>query len=862
MKQLFFLSVVLLLANACGRDRTDTDPAAALAVRVELRVRPGCTAVATRAADEAAVHDVNLWLCDRTGKIVVHEYRDTPTFSFTCRPGTYRLRVAANLGRDFEAETDTDDLTLTHRDDRDMLPMICEEEVTISAHTGGLLRLPDVEVRRIAAKVTCRITIADPDIEVRSLRLMSIPRVVRLFGAEDAPSAVAADYMNGSERPAAGMSAESVFYSFPNMQGTVPSIADQRQKNRDNAPDNASYLLIRAVKGDRILAYTVYLGGNNTTDFNVRANTHYRLDISILGDSEVDTRIAAYTVNAEDDFEVYALGGYCTFRPSNRLRVRVASENADPELTGRIELLEGDEAGFSFDRAAGPTHTFAVDNNNGNNNYRMAYSPALFTSDNHRLHYRLTLTDAYGFSQAYDFEHRFADLLTVYCDRAGGGITVDGALHTRFSDEESMRRTDVLTLQEGCRLIAEAETGYFFAGWYADARYTECIARTRILDYRPQELRNALYARFVACGTPLDTDGTANCYIARSLKSAYSFDATTMGNGRATTGIVPSALAGTHAQVLWETGDVRGAVVKDALYADGRIHIQTGSTYGDAVVGLFDDDGTCLWSWHIWVVDYAPEATAQTYASGAVFMDRNLGALSADPYDNAVKGLHYQWGRKDPFPWTSMPLDHTPQYIACSYLTGYEHAVYSPKYKDDPEAASTVAWSIAHPTTYMGAAVIPAGSGVHLYDPWCYPPNPNLWGNASDGTSVSPRNAKSIYDPCPPGWKVPAPEAWDMNTFRYASNYEECGYDVYYSSAATSAFYPFGGYLHDNSGQEVFVQPYLWGGVWTCTASNRRGGSTFEPAAGKCVILIQGTANPDYRAESQTLGYAVRCTKE
>ena len=53
-----------------------------------------------------------------------------------------------------------------------------------------------------------------------------------------------------------------------------------------------------------------------------------------------------------------------------------------------------------------------------------------------------------------------------------------------------------------------------------------------------------------------------------------------------------------------------------------------------------------------------------------------------------------------------------------------------------------------------------------------------------------------------------------MNTFRYASNYEECGYDVYYSSAATSAFYPFGGYLYDNSGQEVFVQPYLWGDLY------------------------------------------------
>ena len=70
MKQLFFLSVVLLLANACGRDRTDTDPAAAPAVRVELRVRPDCTAVATRAADETAIHDVNLWLCDP--RIITH----------------------------------------------------------------------------------------------------------------------------------------------------------------------------------------------------------------------------------------------------------------------------------------------------------------------------------------------------------------------------------------------------------------------------------------------------------------------------------------------------------------------------------------------------------------------------------------------------------------------------------------------------------------------------------------------------------------------------------------------------------------------------------------------------------------------
>ena len=74
------------------------------------------------------------------------------------------------------------------------------------------------------------------------------------------------------------------------MQGSVPPITDQRQKNKDNAPDNASYLLIRALAGNKVLTYTVFLGENNTSDFNVRANVQYRFNISILGNNEVDTR--------------------------------------------------------------------------------------------------------------------------------------------------------------------------------------------------------------------------------------------------------------------------------------------------------------------------------------------------------------------------------------------------------------------------------------------------------------------------------------------------------------------------------------------------------------------------------------------
>ena len=82
--------------------------------------------------------------------------------------------------------------------------------------------------------------------------------------------------------------------------------------------------------------------------------------------------------------------------------------------------------------------------------------------------------------------------------------------------------------------------------------------------------------------------------------------------------------------------------------------LRTGMTYGNAVIGLLDSRGVCIWSWHIWSVDYEIEATAQTYASGAVFMDRNLGALATDCTQAAAKGLYYQWGRKDPFPYPAL----------------------------------------------------------------------------------------------------------------------------------------------------------------------------------------------------------------
>ena len=71
------------------------------------------------------------------------------------------------------------------------------------------------------------------------------------------------------------------------------------------------------------MAYYIYLGDNNTTDFNVRANVHYRLAISILGDSEVVTRVSSYTLNVYDSYAENAIGGYCTYDVMGELFVEV-----------------------------------------------------------------------------------------------------------------------------------------------------------------------------------------------------------------------------------------------------------------------------------------------------------------------------------------------------------------------------------------------------------------------------------------------------------------------------------------------------------------------------------------------------------
>lgn len=229
--------------------------------------------------------------------------------------------------------------------------------------------------------------------------------------------------------------------------------------------------------------------------------------------------------------------------------------------------------------------------------------------------------------------------------------------------------------------------------------------------------------------TSLATKGTANCYII-SESGVFKFPAV-KGNSNESVGKVSSV------EVLWEsfgtsTTPEIGDLIASVAYKDEQIILETAASYreGNAVVAAKSSDGTILWSWHIWITD---QPNGQTYYNNAgTMMDRNLGATSATPGDLGALGLLYQWGRKDPF-------------LGCS-------TIYSVVGK---QAASTAIWpSTVRSSVSFGTIEFAIKNPMTFIDDnvnngdWFY-----TAGKITDETRW--QSKKTIYDPCPLGWRVP-----------------------------------------------------------------------------------------------------------
>lgn len=325
----------------------------------------------------------------------------------------------------------------------------------------------------------------------------------------------------------------------------------------------------------------------------------------------------------------------------------------------------------------------------------------------------------------------------------------------------------------------------------------------------------------------LSDAGTANSYIVSSA-GTYSFPAV-KGNSSESVGLVASV------EVLWETYGTdekvfRGALVSGVKYENGQIYFKTPDAYkeGNAVIAAKNENGTILWSWHIWFTDRPQE---QVYPDNGTMMDRNLGATSATTGDVGALGLLYQWGRKDPFLGSSSISSNTEAVSTISWPT----AVAS-----DP-STGTVDYVTNHPTTY-----ITAGSDSS-YD-WHYSSRDDLLWKAD----------KTIYDPCPAGWRVPSGGingVWsrsDLTTSGLTSSlFDETNKGMSLSlSNESSTWYPASGLRSSFNGG--IDSSGLSGCYWSVTPATL--GSYYFG------IYYDGVIDPLAKFERAS-GFSIRCTK-
>jgi hypothetical protein len=218
--------------------------------------------------------------------------------------------------------------------------------------------------------------------------------------------------------------------------------------------------------------------------------------------------------------------------------------------------------------------------------------------------------------------------------------------------------------------------------------------------------------------------------------------------------------------------------------------------------------GTILWSWHIWVVDFDPVATQQTYISGAVMMDRNLGALNVVLGDVGSLGLMYQWGRKDPF-------------VGSDYISAWDRAYTAPldviTYVYYDSSNDTIENAIKNPTVVYNDA---------------------RWDNATDLWGVN----KTKYDPCPVGWRVPDRAAWDGLNM---SDFNQLYLTAAEPYSVPTAYFPTTGYT---DGEECIY------GVRSVTR--------FWITDYRRMIDMDWDRNPSYEWKDIDSKHSVRCMKD
>lgn len=336
--------------------------------------------------------------------------------------------------------------------------------------------------------------------------------------------------------------------------------------------------------------------------------------------------------------------------------------------------------------------------------------------------------------------------------------------------------------------------------------------------------RGSLYDVQVAFALPLDTytaldaGERANTYIIPAGGN-YTFSVETPGNGvlpydaswsdLASEGISEKLIeeGKTYAvDWLWTSGTLFKTYHEYQVLRNCRFDPSNNSVsfniaewipqehkLGNMVLALYETDSEgnfkqIVWTWLLWFAQ--PEDHHFSFAntrpsvninnSDWYIMDRNLGAEEAGLGINSV-GLYYQMGRKDPFVGPSFRGTLTPSYdSSTSTVTVAENGDYETLWyngnRQDSWFNTTVfgddvaSWQVGktqsgditplhYPTHLFARTAEQMGSKANKY----------AWVHDADQAATQ---TKTLFDPCPPGYKLPTTREWDnLKNSRYEFTY-------------------------------------------------------------------------------------------
>lgn len=298
---------------------------------------------------------------------------------------------------------------------------------------------------------------------------------------------------------------------------------------------------------------------------------------------------------------------------------------------------------------------------------------------------------------------------------------------------------------------------------------------------------------------------------------------------------------------------------------------------GNVVFAAYDHNDKIIWTWHVWITDYDPEeapAVQDTYspydpirdckitnATGQEFIlqGQNLGWCSGDvnvyegrsaivritqasgltrditleqprvEIESSGNNPFYQWGRKDPIP----AAVNQNGSIVNKTLYDKDGAPLATPFQTS-STLYTIGQAIQNPNSFVCGgsisnwiAAASDGAAVNYCNLW----NAQLTGSSGYTIGDGYKFAKTIYDPCPRGYRIPDPDVFTGMTYNGRTYTQPLGSNSYFGDIYNSPF-------TDNSGLRS-----IYG--WVFYANPMSGRGAYDPSGGVYYLRAGGFRHKD-----------------